>query len=43
LIPNQTLTVNGNKYLVSNSSSFANQNIGCGFMNRYPQARKKAK
>ena len=43
LVPNQTLTVNGNKYLVTNSSSFANQNIGCGFMNRYPQGRKKAK
>jgi hypothetical protein len=42
LVPNQTLTVNGNKYLVNNSSSFPNLNIGCGFVG-YPQGRKSAK
>jgi hypothetical protein len=43
LVPNQTLSVNGNKYLVSNSSSFAKQNVGCGFVNKYPQGRLRAK
>ncbi len=43
LIFDQTVLVNGNKFTATNSSSFANVNIGCGFMNRYPQGRKRAK
>lgn len=43
LVFDQTVLVNGNKFIATSSSSFANANIGCGFMNRYPQGRKKAK
>jgi Viral BACON domain len=43
LIPNQTVTVNGNKFSAINPSSFANLNIGCGFVNKYPQGRIRAK
>ncbi len=39
----QAVLVNGNKFPPTNSSSFANVNIGCGFMNRYPQGRIRAK
>lgn len=43
LIPNQTLSVNGNKFSATNASSFANVNIGCGFVNKYAQGRIRAK
>lgn len=39
----QAVLVNGNKFTATNSSSFANVNIGCGFMNRYPHGRIRAK
>lgn len=39
----QAVLVNGNKFTATSSSSFANVNIGCGFMNRYPQGRIRAK
>lgn len=39
----QALLVNGNKFNATSSSSFANVNIGCGFMNRYPQGRIRVK
>jgi hypothetical protein len=43
LIPNQTLSVNGNKFSATNVSSFANVNIGCGFVSKYAQGRVRAK
>lgn len=39
----QAVLVNGNKFTATSSSSFANVNIGCGFINRYPQGRIRAK
>jgi hypothetical protein len=39
----QALLLNGNKFTATSSNSFANVNIGCGFMNRYPQGRIRVK